>query len=106
MFVKKGDTVKVISGNSKGRVGTVLRVYPKTDKIVVEGVNIVTKHAAPSAAYPDGGIVKKEAPIHLSKVQVVDPKTNEATRVGYKMVDGKKIRYSKKTGNELDKVKK
>ena len=106
MFVKKGDTVKVISGNSKGRVGTVLRVYPKTDKIVVEGVNIVTKHATPSAAYPDGGIVKKEAPIHISKVQVVDPKTNEATRVGYKMVDGKKIRYSKKTGNELDKVKK
>ena len=106
MFVTKGDTVKVISGNSKGRVGTGLRVYPKTDKIVVEGVKIVTKHAEPSAAYPDGGIVKKEAPIHISKVQVVDPKTNEATRVGYKMVDGKKIRYSKKTGNELDKVKK
>lgn len=103
MFVKKGDTVKVISGDSKGKIGTVLNVSSKSNKVIVEGVNIVSRHTRPSNAHPDGGIIKKEAPIHASNVQVVDSKTNESSRIGKKIVDGKKVRYSKKSGNVLDK---
>lgn len=102
MFIKKGDTVKVIAGNSKGKVGKVLRVLPKEDRVVVEGVNIVSRHTRPSNAHPDGGIIKKEAPIHVSNVQYCDPKTGVVSRIGFKIVDGKKVRYAKKTGNVLD----
>ena len=94
MVVKKGDVVTVISGDYKGKQGTVTKVIEKKNKVVVEGVNIVTRHMRPSQANPDGGIVKKEAPIDASNVMLIDPKTNKATRVGYKVVDGKKVRYT------------
>ncbi|HIY57103.1 MAG TPA: 50S ribosomal protein L24 [Candidatus Tetragenococcus pullicola] len=103
MFVKKGDKVKVITGKDKNVEGVVLQTLPKLDKVVVEGVNVVKKHQKPSQAAPQGGIVEKEAPIHVSNVMVIDPTNGEATRVGYKELDGKKVRVSKKTGEVLDK---
>ncbi len=103
MFVKKGDKVKVITGKDKNKEGVVLAAFPKKDKVVVEGVNVVKKHQKPSQTAPQGGIVEMEAPIHVSNVMVVDPSNSEATRVGYKEVDGKKVRVSKKTGEVLDK---
>ena len=103
MFVKKGDKVKVITGKDKNKEGVVLAALPKKDKVIVEGVNIVKKHQKPSQTAPQGGIVEMEAPIHVSNVMVVDPSNGEATRVGYKEVDGKKVRVSKKTGEVLDK---
>lgn len=103
MFVKKGDKVKVITGKDKGKEGVVLTAMPKKDKVIVEGVNMIKKHQKPSAAAPQGGIIEKEAPIHVSNVMLIDPSTGEATRIGYKMVDGKKVRVSKKTGEVLDK---
>lgn len=103
MFVRKGDTVKVISGASKGVTGVVKEVLVKEQKVIVEGVNKVSRHTRPSNAYPDGGIIQKEAPIAVSNVMVVDTKTGVASKVGYKEVDGKKVRYSKKTSNVLDK---
>ena len=103
MFVKKGDKVKIITGKDKGKEGVVLTAFPKNDRVIVEGVNLVKKHQKPSATVPQGGIVEQEASIHVSNVMVVDPSTNEPTRVGYKVVDGKKVRVSKKTGEVLDK---
>ncbi|MBM7708529.1 50S ribosomal protein L24 [Enterococcus lemanii] len=103
MFVKKGDKVKVITGKDKNKEGIVLEALPKKDKVVVEGVNIVKKHQKPSQTAPQGGILEVEAPIHVSNVMVIDPSNGEATRVGYKEVDGKKVRVSKKTGEILDK---
>lgn len=103
MFIKKGDTVLVIAGDSKGKTGTVLQVLKKQDRVVVEGVNIISRHTRPSNSQPDGGIIKKEAPIHISNVQYVEKKTNAPTKIGYKVVDGKKVRYAKKSGNVLDK---
>lgn len=102
MHVKKGDKVQVISGKDKGKQGTILEALPKKDRVVVEGVNIVTKHAKPSQDNPQGGIIEVEAPIHVSNVMPLDPKTNEPTRVGYKFVDGKKVRIAKKSGEQLD----
>lgn len=101
MFVKKDDTVKIIAGKDKGKEGKVLAAYPKQDKVLVEGVKMVKKHQKPNAAAPQGGIIEKEAPIHVSNVMLVDPSTGEATKVGYKEVDGKKVRYSKKTGEVI-----
>jgi len=103
MLIKKGDTVLVITGDSKGKTGTVLQVLKKTNRVVVEGVNIVSRHTRPSNSHPDGGIIKKEAPIHISNVKYVETKTNVPTRLGKKIVDGKKVRYAKKSGNVLDK---
>lgn len=103
MFVKKGDTVKVISGDNKGKIGKVLKVLVKEERVVVEGVNIVSRHTRPSNANPDGGIIKKEAPIAISNVMFYDTKENKVSRIGYKVEDGKKVRYAKKTGNVLDK---
>ncbi|MDD3999929.1 MAG: 50S ribosomal protein L24 [Bacilli bacterium] len=103
MKIKKGDTVKVIAGESKGKTGKVLQVLAKENRVIVEGVNIVSRHTRPSNSNPDGGIIKKEAPIAISNLQLVDTKTNEGTKVGYKIEDGKKVRYAKKTGNVLDK---
>ena len=101
--IKKGDTVKVISGNNKGSSGAVLEVLRGKDRVIVEGVNIVTKHVKPSANNPEGGVNKTEAPIHISNVALVDPKNGETTRVGRKKGDdGKLKRYSKKTGEFLD----
>ncbi|KPC97830.1 50S ribosomal protein L24 [Geobacillus sp. BCO2] len=95
--------MQVISGKDKGKQGVILAAFPKKNRVIVEGVNIVKKHAKPSQANPQGGIIEKEAPIHVSKVMPLDPKTGEPTRIGYKMVDGKKVRYAKKSGEILDK---
>ncbi|MCF8276120.1 MAG: 50S ribosomal protein L24 [Flavobacteriales bacterium] len=99
--IKKGDTVKVISGESKGEEGKVLEVYPTKNRALVEGVNIVKRHTKPNAAHPNGGIVEKEASIQLSNLMLVDPKTGEPTRTGRKLVDGKLVRYSKKSGEVI-----
>jgi len=103
MRIKKGDTVKVISGDNKGKIGKVLQVLVKEERVIVEGVNIVSRHTRPSNAYPDGGIIKKEAPIAISNVMFYDTKNNQATKVGYKVVDGKKVRFAKKSDALLDK---
>lgn len=102
MFVKKNDKVKVIAGKDKNKEGVVLEVLVKQDKVVVEGVNIVKKHQKPNAANPQGGIIEKEAPIHVSNVQVLD-ENGVAGRVGYKVEGDKKVRFNKKSGENLDK---
>ena len=99
--IKKGDNVIVIAGNDKGKTGKVLSVAPAENRAIVEGVNLVSKHTKPNSKAPQGGIIKKEAPIHISNLSLIDPKSNTATRVGYKMVDGKKVRYAKKSGEEI-----
>ena len=96
MHVKKGDKVMVISGKDKGKTGVILTAYPKKDRVLVEGVNIIKKHLKPNQANPQGGIVSQEAAIHVSNVMLIDPKTGEPTRVGYKVEDGKKVRVAKK----------
>ena len=103
MHVKKGDKVMVISGKDKGKTGVILAAFPKQDRVLVEGVNIVKKHSKPSQVNPQGGIISQEAPIHVSNVMPVDPKSGNPTRVGYKTVDGKKVRVAKKSGEVLDK---
>lgn len=102
MHVKKGDKVMVITGKDKGKTGVVLAAFPKKDRVLVEGINIVKKHAKPSQLNPQGGILSQEAAIHVSNVMLLDPKTNEPTRVGHKVVDGKKVRVAKKSGETLD----
>lgn len=103
MHVKKGDKVQVISGKDKGKQGVILAAFPKQDRVIVEGVNIVKKHAKPSQVNPQGGIITKEAAIHVSNVMPLCPECGTPTRVGYKMVDGKKVRIAKKSGKALDK---
>jgi large subunit ribosomal protein L24 len=103
LHVKKGDKVQVISGKDKGKQGVILEAYPKLNRVLVEGVNVVKKHAKPSQANPQGGILSQEAPIHVSNVMPLDPKTGAPTRVGYKTVDGTKVRVAKKSGETLDK---
>jgi large subunit ribosomal protein L24 len=113
MYIKAGDTVAVIAGrdqfvtDKKGKTtrktGRVLKVYPKTDRVLVEGVNMVKKHQRPTQADDKGGIIEKEAPIHVSNVAILDPKTGKPTRVGYRFVGDKKVRYAKKSGESLDK---
>ena len=98
---KKGDKVVVISGGSKGKEGEVIRVMPQDNKAIVEGVNMVSKHTKPSAKNPQGGIVKTEAPIHISNLALIDPKSGKATRVGYKMEGENKVRVSKKSGEAI-----
>ena len=95
LHVKTGDTVYVISGKDKGKTGKVVRVFPKKGKIIVEGVNIVTKNLKPSQTNPQGGVVTQPAALFSSKVMLFDEKAGKPTRVGYKIVDGKKVRYSK-----------
>ena len=101
MFVKTGDKVRVIAGKDKGVEAKVVAALPKVNKVVVEGVNLVKKHQRPTNELPQGGIIEKEAAIHVSNVQVLD-KNGVAGRVGYKFVDGKKVRYNKKSGEVLD----
>ncbi|WP_440604578.1 50S ribosomal protein L24 [Bacillus sp. GB_SG_008] len=103
MHVKKGDKVQVISGKDKGKQGVILAAFPKENRVIVEGVNIVKKHSKPSQLNPQGGIITKEAPIHVSNVMPLDPKTGVPTRVGYKVEDGNKVRFAKKSGELLDK---
>ncbi len=98
--IKVGDTVKVVAGDHKGSEGKVVTVDKIKNKAIVEGVNLVSKHEKPSAKNPQGGIVKKEAPLHISNLSLIDPKSGETTRVGYEVRDGKKVRFSKKS-NEV-----
>ena len=100
--IKKGDTVYVLAGDDKGKTGRVLNILPEQGKAIVEGVNIVSKSTKPNAKAPQGGIIKKEAPIDLSNLAVADPKSGKPTRVGFRFnEDGKKVRYSKKSGEEI-----
>jgi len=103
VHVKKGDKVKVLTGKDNGKEGTILEVFPKNDRVLVEGINMIHKHAKPSQDNPQGGILNQEAPIHVSNVMVIDPKSGEPTRVGYEVRDGKKVRIAKKSGEPLDK---
>lgn len=103
LHIKTGDTVKVISGDDKGKTAKVLSVDPQKMKAIVEGINVVTKHVKPTASNPQGNVEKKEASIHISNLMLVDPKTGEATRTGRKISEnGKLVRFSKKTGEVIN----
>lgn len=100
--IKKGDTVFVNSGEDKGQKGRVLEVNRQTDRVIVEGINMIKKHTKPNAKSPNGGIVEQEAPIHISNLMIVDPTSGEPTRVGKRLGDNEKlVRYSKKSGEEI-----
>ena len=102
LHIKKGDTVYVNAGDDKGKTGRVLSVLVSKNKAVVEGVNMVSKSTKPSAKHPQGGIVKMEAPINVSNLNLVDPKSGKPTRVGHRIDEnGAKVRYSKKSGEEI-----
>ena len=100
LHIKKGDTVRVNAGESKGKTGRVLEVFVDKQRAIVEGLNIVSKHTKPNAKNPQGGIVKKEASIHISNLNPGD-KNNKGTRIGRKEVNGKLVRYAKTTGEEI-----
>ena len=101
IHIKKGDTVYVNAGNDKGKTGKVLSVIPSKDRAIVEGVNMVKKHTKPNSKQPQGGIIEQEAGIHISNLQLIDPKSGKPTRVGYRMDGDKKVRYAKKSGEEV-----
>lgn len=101
MRIKKGDKVVVIAGREKGKEGTVAKVLPKEEKVVITGLNMVKKHIKPNQAEPEGKITEKEAPIHVSNVALVDPKTKKATKVRYEIKDGKKVRVAKKSSTVI-----
>jgi large subunit ribosomal protein L24 len=99
LHIRKGDTVKVLAGDDKGKTGRVLRVLPEQRKAIVEGINMITKHEKPSAGKPEGGIKRTEAPVHISNLMLIDPASGKPTRVGRKLNEkGKLQRYAKKTG--------
>lgn len=98
MKIRRDDEVLVISGKDKGVKGKVVRVIPKLNQVVVEGVNIVRRHMRPSPAHPEGGVIPVTKPIHASNVQIVDPTSGKPTKVGFKVVDGKKTRFAKASG--------
>ncbi|OUM95106.1 MAG: 50S ribosomal protein L24 [Thermobacillus sp. ZCTH02-B1] len=103
MHVKKDDMVIVITGKDKGKKGRVIAAFPRENRVLVEGVNIVKKHTRPSPKNPQGGIIEQEAPIHVSNVMHIDPKTGKPTRIGYKILEnGKKVRYAKRSGEVID----
>ena len=99
--IKKGDTVYVNAGNDKGKTGKVLSVDIAKQRVIVEGVNMVSKHTKPNAKQPQGGIIKQEAPVHVSNLNLIDPKSGKPTRVGFKVEGDKKVRYAKKSGEEI-----
>ena len=102
LHIKKGDMVYVNAGNDKGKTGKVLEIITKKDRAIVEGVNMVSKHTKPNAKHPQGGIIKQEAVIHISNLQVVDPAKGGPTRIGRRMGEnGKLVRYAKKSGEEI-----
>ncbi|SDZ18098.1 MULTISPECIES: 50S ribosomal protein L24 [Tindallia] len=103
MKVKKGDTVILVSGKDKGKTGKILEVFPKKDRVIVEGINMVKKHKKPTQKVQQGGIVNQEAPVHVSNVMYYDKKTGQGTKIGYKVLDTKeKVRVSRKTGEVID----
>ncbi len=104
--VRKGDEVLVISGNDRGKRGKVLKVFPREDRIIVEGVNFIKRHTRPSQQVPQGGIIEREGKIHVSNVMVIDPKSGKPTRIGHKFVEGdqgkqRRVRVAKVTGETL-----
>ncbi|WP_284125889.1 50S ribosomal protein L24 [Parerythrobacter aestuarii] len=100
--IKKGDSVVVLSGKDKGKTGTVAKIMPKEGKVVVSGVNMIARHRKPSQANPQGGIDRYEAPMHIAKVAVADPKDGKPTRVRIEEKDGKKVRVAVKSGETID----
>jgi large subunit ribosomal protein L24 len=100
--IRKGDTVVVLSGKDKGKTGEVIRSMPKDSKVVVSGVNVAARHRKPSQVNPQGGIERKEAPMHVSKVAIADPKTGKATRVRFEDRNGKKVRVAAKSGELIN----
>ncbi len=102
LHIKKGDNVVVIAGDNKGKKGRVLEIITKSERALVEGVNMIKKHTKPNSKTPQGGIVEKEAPVHISNLMLVDAKTGKATRIGRKVnSEGKLVRFSKKSGEEI-----
>lgn len=101
LHIKKGDTVFVNAGNDKGKTGKVLEVFPAKERAIVEGINMVSKHTKPNPKNPQGGIVKQEASIHISNLNVVDPVKGIPTRIGRRVENGKIVRYAKKSGEEI-----
>lgn len=101
LHIKKGDTVFVNAGNDKGKTGKVLEVFPAKERAIVEGINMVSKHTKPNPKNPQGGIVKQEASIHISNLNVVDPAKGIPTRIGRRVENGKIVRYAKKSGEEI-----
>ena len=102
LHIKKGDMVYVNAGNDKGKTGKVLEVITKKNRAIVEGVNMVSKHTKPNSKHPQGGIIKREAGVHISNLQVVDPVKGGATKIGRRLnEDGKIVRYAKKSGEEI-----
>ena len=100
--IRKGDTVVVLSGKDRGKTGEVIRSMPKESKVVVSGVNVAARHRKPSQVNPQGGIERKEAPLHVSKVAIADPKSGKATRVRFEDRDGKKVRVAAKSGELIN----
>jgi large subunit ribosomal protein L24 len=100
--IKKGDKVVILSGKDKGKTGEVTRSLPRDSKVVVAGINISTRHRKPTQANPQGGLDRVEAPLHVSKVAIADPKTGQATRVRFETKDGKKVRVAVKSGETID----
>ncbi len=100
--IKKGDSVVVRSGKDKGRTGTVLQVLPQEEKVVVSGVNVAARHRKPTQQNPQGGIDRREAPMHISKVSLADPKDGKPTRVRFETKDGKKVRVAVKSGETIN----
>jgi large subunit ribosomal protein L24 len=103
LHVKKDDNVIVITGKDKGKKGRVIAAYPRENRVLIEGVNMVKRHTRPNQANPQGGIIEREAPIHVSNVMHIDPKSGKPTRIGYKILDnGNKVRIAKRSGQEID----
>ena len=101
--LKKNDKVKVISGNHRGKEGKILKIYREKNRVIVEGVNIIKRHTRPNQKNPQGGITQKESPIHISNIMIIDPKSNEPSRIGMQIIEGedrskKRMRYGKKSG--------
>ncbi len=102
LHIKKDDNVYVLSGEDRGKTGRVLKVLPAKNRAIVEGINFVTKATKPNAKHPQGGLVKMEAPIHISNLSLIDPKSGKATRIGRRLNnEGKLVRYAKKSGEEI-----
>lgn len=102
MKIKKGDNVIVITGKDKGKTGKVLEVYPKDERVLVDGVNIIARHTKPKSAQDKGGIIKKSAPVHVSNVMIFE--NGKVTKIAHRIIDGKKVRISKQSGESLDKA--
>jgi large subunit ribosomal protein L24 len=101
--IKKGDKVVILSGKDKGKHGEVTKAFPKESKVLVGGINMMTRHKKPSQTNPQGGLERIEAPMHISKVAIEDPKTGKPTRVGFKVLeDGRKVRFAKRSGETID----